>query len=86
MAAPLLQLGPDSPGMAFGMREQLQLVLHFTHLPCATPNPLLLDQIFVFLKKKRPFCLDTLCQVVSQSRSDDCERCYAYAALHNVNL
>lgn len=60
LAAPLLQLGPDSPGMAFGMREQLQLVLHFTHLPCATPNPLLLDQM-CFLKKKKDLFVWTLC-------------------------
>lgn len=50
-AAPLLQPGPDSPGMAFGIREQILLALH--SLSATFLNPHLLDQIcFVFLKKK----------------------------------
>lgn len=46
LAALLLLLGPDSPGMAFGIRGQILLVFHFTH-----PVQLLTLICFVFLKK-----------------------------------
>lgn len=70
LAAPLLQSGPHAPSMAFGMRVQTLLTSHVLPLTC------LINSVVFFIekqKKRKKRHPDTLCGVVSPSRSDDCE-------------